>query len=239
MTPTLSLLHATRWRPEKAIACMKLWMSRADKPGDIEYIIAYERDDVASDVAFEKALEGATDITFGSVAAIRGDFGGSAPAWNAAFSASSGSLLVQVSDDFEPPENFDTALLNRLPPMWEKERLVIAVADGIRRDNLMTMAICTRAYANWKGEFLHPKYLGLFSDDDFTFRSFKHQSEGNCRVIPSKDLLFLHRHHCVNPDVPNDDTYEWQSRTEAYVHGKKLFLERNPHAYGTEAKLWM
>jgi hypothetical protein len=57
-------------------------------------------------------------------------------------------------------------------------------------------------------------------------------------VIEARDLLFKHDHHCIRNEEP-DETYRWQSRPEAYEQGKKLFLERNPHAHGKEAKLWM
>jgi hypothetical protein len=239
-TPTVSLLHATKGRPEKCIAAMKLWAERATNPGAIEYIIAYERDDVATEDHLDEVLSSEELPWFsGGALAIRGAFGGSAPAWNAAHKAASGALLVQVSDDSEPPQDWDAALLNRLSPQWEQERIVIAVSDGLRRDNLMTVAICTAAYAKWKGEFLHPGFQSMYSDDDFSFRAFKHQNEGECRVIPAKELVFLHRHHCANPDVPEDDTYRWQNRPEAYAAGRALFIERNPHAYGKDAKLWL
>ena len=238
-TPTIACLHATRGRPEKALATMRLWAERATNPGDIEYVLAYERDDTATEAHLDRMLPGSKMPWFdGEVVVIRGAFGGSAPAWNSAYSASSGSLLVQVSDDFVPPQDWDTALLNRLPSMWETENFVIAVNDGLRRDKLMTMFICTRAYAEQKNEFLHPGYFGLFSDDDVTFTAYKDQSNGNCRVIEARDLLFKHEHHCIGNQEP-DETYRWQSRPEAYAHGKKLFCERHPHAYGKEARLWL
>jgi hypothetical protein len=79
----------------------------------------------------------------------------------------------------------------------------------------------------------------MFSDDDATFRAYKDQSEGKCRVIEARDLIFTHRYHCAYPEVPEDETYRFQNRPESYEAGKKLFLERNPHAYGKEARLWM
>lgn len=237
--PIFSLLHATRGRPAKALATMRLWAERAYTPALIEYVIAYEKSDSETDVALEAYLPTA-DMPWkdGGVLAIRGDFGGSARAWDAAHKASSGNLLIQVSDDLLCPEHWDTALLNRLPPQWEEEKIVIAVNDGLRRDKLMTSAICTAAYAKWKGEFLHAGYFSMFSDDDFTFNSYFDQSKGNCRVIEARDLLFEHQHHCKTNAEP-DATYLWTGRPEAYETGKKLFVERNPTAYNKHAKLWI
>lgn len=218
---------------------MRLWASRATNPREVEYVLAYERDDTATGAHLDAILPTAEMPWFeGGVVVIRGAFGGSAPAWNSAYKASTGNLLVQVSDDFECPQDWDTALLGRLPPLWERENIVIAVSDGLRRDKLMTMFICTRAYADQKGEFICPLFQSMFSDDDVTFTAYKDQSNGNCRIIEARDLLFRHDHHCIDNREP-DATYCWQNRPEAYAAGRKLFMERHPHAYGKEAKLWL
>jgi hypothetical protein len=239
MTPVISLLHATKGRPEKAIATMRLWAERAHDPASIEYVIAHEKADTATADALDAFLPSAEMPWFeGGVVVIRGDFGGSAPAWDAAARVASGSLYIQVSDDFEPPQDWDLALLGRLPTGWEQEPLVVAVSDGLRRDRLLTMAICTVEYAGQKCEFLHAGYQSMFSDNEFTYRAYKDQDMGICRVIEARDLLFEHQHHCKT-GAPEDATYAWQNRPEAYEAGRKLFNERNPHAYGKDAKLWL
>ncbi len=239
--PICSLLHATRGRPEKALRTMQLWAERATNPEQVEYVLAWEKSDEATTIHFDAVIP-TLNLPWigGSVMAIRGDFNGSAPAWDAAARASMGELLIQVSDDFDdPPQDWDMALLGRLPTGWEQESHVIAVNDGLRRDKLMTMFICTRWYAEQKGEFLHKGYQSMFSDNDATYLAYRDQSNGNCRVHEARDLLFKHNHHCANPDVPEDDTYRFQNRPEAYASGLKLFNERNPHAYGRDAKLWL
>lgn len=239
-TPTCSLLHATRGRPEKCIATMRLWAERAANPGAIEYIISYEKDDTATEAHLDAILPSAEMPWFdGGVVAIRGNFGGSAPAWDAAYRASSGALLVQVSDDFECPADWDIALLNRLPAQWEQEKIVVAVSDALRRDRLQTMAVCTRAYADYRGEFMHKGYQSMFADNEYTARAYIGASNGECSVIEARDLVFTHRHHCAHPEVPDDDTYRHQNSKEAYEKGRELFNQRNPRAYGQLAHLWM
>lgn len=236
MPPTFSLLHATRGRPAKAVECMRMWHERCSGlRTDVEYIFACDNDDSTVHYLMDM-LSGSTGF---SCKVICGDHHGSAPAWDAAYRASTGRILVQVSDDMEPPVAWNDHLFLRLPPMWENEPLVIAVSDGLRRDRLMTLAICTRAYADWKGEFLHAGYQSMLSDDDLTFRAYRDQQAGNCRVIEARNLVFTHRHHCAYPEVPEDDTYRHQNRPEAYRAGMKLFNERNPHAHGKEAKIWL
>lgn len=238
-TPTIALLHATKGRPEKALATMRLWAERAYTPALVEYVLAWEKSDEASTKYFDEKLPIAEmSWSEGGVVAIRGEFGGSAPAWDAACRVSSGSLLIQISDDLLCPEHWDAALLNRLSPGWEQENIVIAINDGLRRDRLMCHAICTATYAAFKGEFLHAGYQSMYSDSDFTITAYRDQDRGQCKVIEARDLLFEHDHHC-RTNTPPDQTYEWTNRPEAYAHGKKLFCERHPHAYGKEAKLWL
>ncbi len=238
--PLISLLHATRGRPEKAIATMRLWAERATNPAEIEYIIAYEIDDKSTADHLDAILPTAEMPWFeGGVIVVRGAFGGSAPAWDAAYKSSSGRLLVQVSDDFECPQDWDTALLNRLPLGWEGEKIVVAVSDGLRRDKLQTMAVCTAEYADYRGEFMHSGYLSMYADNEFTARAYIGAHNGECRVIEARDLIFTHKHHCANPDVPEDDTYRWQNRKEAYDKGRELFEQRNPRVYGQLAHLWL
>ena len=238
--PVISCLHATKGRPEKALATMSLWAERATNPEQIEYVLAWERSDEASTAHFDAVIP-TLQVPWigGSVMAIRGAFNGSAPAWNAAYQASMGLFLIQVSDDLECPQDWDLALLGRLPTGWETENHVIAVSDGLRRDRLMCHAMCTRAYADQKGEFLHPGYRGVFSDDEYSYIARRDAANGNCNIIEARDLLFLHRHHCANPEVPEDQTYRDQNSKEAYDAGRKLFIKRNPHAHGRDAKLWM
>lgn len=239
-TPVISLLHASKGRATKALQTMRLWAERCTRPEDVQYVFALESTDAETDAMLERELPVANLPWWneGDVVAVRGNFGGSAPAWNAACKVSGGALLLQISDDLVCPQDWDTALLNRLPEQWETTPLVIAVNDGLRRDKLMTGAICTRMYADWKGEFLHPGFMSMYSDDDFTFRAYRDQQDGNCRVIEARDLLFEHQHHCKTNAEP-DATYLWTGRKEAYEHGKKLFLERNPMAYNRDARLWL
>jgi hypothetical protein len=46
--PKITLLHATRNRPQKAWECREKWMALASEPDHIEYIMAVDSDDKAS-----------------------------------------------------------------------------------------------------------------------------------------------------------------------------------------------
>lgn len=222
--PTISLLHSTKGRPAKALATMRLWAERAYTPALVEYVLAWEKNDEASTKHFDEMLPTA-DMPWseGGVVAIRGDFQGSCPAWNAAYSVSSGSLIIQVSDDMEPIEHYDTALLNRLPQGWEEQPHVIATADSNRKDRLLTTFIATRAFCESEGCFLFPGFKSVWSDGDATYRAYKRKC-----VIEARDIAFTHKHPFFDRSVAMDATYAAQNEPVRYADGERLFTERHP-----------
>jgi len=217
-----SLLHATWHRPEKAVAAMRLWLARAINPEAIEYLVAVNDDDEATAKAFldEKAI------------VVNRPYRGSAPAWNDAARYSSGDLLVQVSDDFDPPCNWDVSLLEAIERgtqgNWLEKPMVVAVSDGYRTDSLLCMFICNREYYELEGYFLHPSFRSVFSDDHATFRALKRARDGEAILVNARHLVFKHEHHYHNPDIPMDETYKRQNSDEAYRSGVLLFESLNP-----------
>lgn len=235
--PLISLIHATRGRPAKAVECMKLWQRMARWPAQVEYVFVCDNDDGPTKAAIVATLDGMTfQWQFVTRHALEKS-PGSAPAWAEGYKYSRGDLLIQVSDDFEPPKDWDHLLFGRLPEDWQEGRYVVAVNDGYRKDRLMTMFICTRAYAEMQGEFICPLYAGPFSDDDVTYRAYANQRDGKCQVIEARDLTFAHHHHAADPRVPKDATYERQNRPQAYALGEELFKARNPDAM-RDQQLW-
>jgi hypothetical protein len=215
----ISLLHATYKRPEKALECYRAWRARAIDVSGLEYIFAVN----ATDGDTLEALHVANYP--GNL--VIGDFKGSAPAWNQAARLSSGEWLVQVSDDFVPPDGWDEWLRGRT----NECPTVVAVADGFRKDSLITMAICNRAYYELEGYFLHPMYRSVFSDDHFTYRALKRAKIGTALLLDCRDVVFRHEHHYHVPDqVPMDETYARQNAPEAYAEGAKIFAAMNPEA---------
>ena len=225
MSVTISLLHASYNRPEKAVKTAMLWLDRAVMRGKVEYILAVNKDDTATKSAF--IMAGLGDKV------VSGPFKGSAPAWNAAAQESTGSILVQVSDDFVPPPGWDALLYAEMeiasPWDWDKQPIVMTVSDGHRKDGLLCMAICTRAYYNLDGYFLHPSFISVFSDDHFTYRALKREREGTARIVRAEHLVFEHQHPYNEPEKYQlDATYAHQNRPEAYAVGERLFNELNP-----------
>jgi hypothetical protein len=224
-TPLFSLLHATR-RPEKAVAAMHLWLSRAGISSGIEYIFAADK--AAGGIGpIIKAIGAQPGLPISFVECETEE---SVAAWNAAYARSTGMVLVQVSDDFEPPENWANLLAREIADnvMAWRVPTVIAVSDGFRKDRLLTMAICTRAYCELAGGFLPAEYASVFSDGEFTLRAYQRQKIGVAKVIEARHLMFRHRHHWADASVPWDKVYEQQNSAQRYHDGAEMFRSRNP-----------
>ncbi len=244
MTPTFSLLHASYGRPEKAIAAMQSALSRAAFPKNVEYIFALNGDD-PTERALTDALRSEPWIEkIAHFLAFRGDFAGSAPAWDAAAKMSTGSVLIQMQDDLELPIDWDTSLHDAMCRNYAvnysgmRAPFFIAVSDGYRKDALCCTAIMSRAYYAQKGEFLHAGYQSVFSDDEVTYRALRDTRDGNCVFVDARHLVFRHRHHYHDKEVPMDSTYERENSAEAYRLGQALFTQRNPMVVSDGLKTW-
>ena len=238
-TPTWSILHATYGRPQKAVAAMRMWFERAARPDEVEYIFAVNE--------VEQPIISAVMASYGRVSYVLGDYAGSAPAWDAAAKASTGLVLIQASDDVEPPEAWDRLLAGAMAehdedeergPYLSGEPQVVAVSDGYRKDALQTIAICNRARYEQVGEFIHAGYRSVFSDDDFTIRAIADSADGKCTLIDARNLTFTHRHHYHDKSVPWDPVYARGNSTEAYAQGQALFMKRNSHLVARGLKTW-
>lgn len=220
--PEIALLHATRGREQKAVHARSVWLESAIRADYIEHIYALDADDEAG----RKAL--------GQFRQVASDSPNCVGAWNAAARAARAPILVQVSDDFTPPVGWDVAIMEEIARAGKSpaDPLVVAVSDGHRTDDLLCMAICTRArYRQQGGELFAREYEGVFSDNEFSYRAFK-----DGIVIDARSRLrFTHAHPFFDKSVPVDETYAKQNSMERYRNGRKTFLLRNPEP---EAAIW-
>ena len=124
-----------------------------------------------------------------------------------------------------PPVGWDRKLLETVRDRdLQKEPLVIAVADGHRHDDLLCMAILSRArYEQQGGEVFHAGYESVFSDNEFSHRAFK----DGVVVDARKTITFEHQHPAFGKGAM-DATYKHNNSQERYASGEKLYRERNP-----------
>ncbi len=203
--PTITLLHATRGRPQKAVLTRKIWYDMADQPERIEHVFAFDADD----------RESSCLRRFHHIELRPG--GGCVAAWNNAAMMANANVLVQLSDDWLPCANWDRLIMERLGNVEEPK--VLAISDGLRNDQLMCMAICTRAYILQDWYLFNPSFTGVYSDNDFSERAY-----ARGQVIEAKDIMFEHQHPFANKEKW-DRTYIEQNAPERFAEGQRI-LER-------------
>lgn len=200
----ISLLHATRGRPAKAWRCRMDWLRAANNPDAIEHIFAIDVDDAASFM----------------LATTRHVFaphnGGPIGGWNAAARASSGSILLQLSDDWEPFQGWDDAILDAIGDT--SKPAVLAVNDGHRTDDLLCMAILTRARYKQQGYLFHPEFFSMFSDNWFSRQAF---ADGV--VIDARDRITFEHCHPVHGKGQWDETYQRSNDSYHYKTGEGIY----------------
>jgi hypothetical protein len=241
MNPLFSVLHATMGRPVKAIEAMKLWRN-AEHPGLVEYSFCTTAGDptfydLAHSLRNQQMLS-----TFHRIHFMECVRPGSAPAWDFAAASCRGDLLIQSQDDLEPPEHWDTLLIDEIKRQvgehWRNIPLFVAESDGYRKDELCCTAIMNRKRFEQCGHFIPPEYLSVYSDYEVTYRAKRDARDGKCMFVDARQIVFRHRHHYHDKTVPMDQTYEWENSAHAYNFGHGLFHQRNPEAIRDGLRTW-
>lgn len=208
----ITLLHATRNTPWRALATKRAWIERATDPENVEHIFGIQADDNESRLAF-----GDYKI---ALSVPPPDWASSSVAnWNAAAASSDGDILVVIADDLTPPQGWDEKLQN-LPDgdkIW-----ACYVPDTLRKDGLMCHPVLSRALYNKRGYVFHPDYYGVFCDNDFSVRT---QLESTILQIPGLEW----RHdHPMNGTRSTDAIVDLQNSEPAYRYGAQTFWKHWP-----------
>ena len=203
--PRIALVHATRGRPQQAAIARKIWLDLAERPDQVEHIFCLDGDDEDSDVLKR----------FHTVVAPPG--GGCVRAWNYGTISTMAPVVVQLSDDWIPIPQWDKLLLDRIGDPTKPS--VLAISDGHRKDNLLCMAICTRAYLMQDYFMFHPWFTGVYSDNWFTDVAYRRG-----QVIEAKDIVFVHNHPAFGT-AKVDQTYMLQNSPGRYQDGLETYEE--------------
>jgi tetratricopeptide (TPR) repeat protein len=208
--PRISLLHATRGRWAQAIQAMNLWMSRAENPLAVEHIFAIDADDEETQEKLRRFR-----------CTISAEGGYSVQAWNVAALTSTGDILVQLADDFEPPAGWDRLIVDALGGDIFAPK-VLRVSDGNRTDGLLTCAIVTRRWYEQHGLF-YGEYRNVYSDNDLTATATKAGA-----IIEAPQIVIRHHHPFFNDKVKMDATYERGNDPAEYARAKAIYAKRHP-----------
>jgi hypothetical protein len=210
--PTITLVHATRGRSTKAVGCRESWLNTAANPWNVEHVFAVDSDDKES-VQMAKQF-----------VSVRSEKRSCVAAWNLAAKAARGDLIVQLSDDWAPTQGWDLRLLEEVKGRdLKREPIVIAVNDGHRKDNLLCMAILSRARLEAQGDLFFDGYESVFSDNEFSIRAFADDV-----VVDARSRITFEHLHPAFGKAPMDKTYDHNNSTARYESGKALFEARNP-----------
>ena len=221
--PQFSIIHATLDRPEQALAIREMWLSRASRPENVEYVFgvhAFDKKSVKMMAGFKHTV---TDQK--------------GPGWNydTAAGISTGRIIIQAQDDCYPPQGWDDSLSLLIEDTTKPA--FIAVNDGHRTDRLSVNTIMTRSYMKRKAKrdpgengFFHRGYATIYADTENSFRAIQDGIAGECQYIDAQDFVLYHDHPAFNPSVPWDKTYEWENSPENYKSGAALFAKRNPES---------
>jgi hypothetical protein len=210
----LTLLHATRGTPGRALEARQIWLDRATNPERVEHIFGIQADDQAS-------LDWFGDERFGTAISVPPpEWASSSVAnWNTAAALSAGEILIVIADDLTPPQGWDEQV-EKLPA-GDKE-WACYVPDTVRSDGLMCHPILSRALYNTRGYVFHPDYFGVYCDNDFTVRT-----QLECTILQVKGLGWNHDHPS-NGTRQEDHIVRHQNSEAAYNYGANKFAEMWP-----------
>jgi cephalosporin hydroxylase len=227
--PIISLIHATRGRARQASIARKVWLDLAEHPEAIEHIFVIDADDKAS----------APLQRMHHLVVVPG--GGCVNAWNSGALIAAGDVLIQMSDDWMPLPRWDALILERLQIADCKSQIlprVLAISDGHRKDDLLCMAIMTKAYFLQDYFMFHPRFTGVYSDNWFTREAYRRG-----QVIEARDLVFTHNHPIFESKIENqkskmDETYAIQNAPERYKEGEAIYKQLEEETDWSQVPGW-
>jgi hypothetical protein len=210
----ITIIHASRGRPEQAYYTSREWITSAAKPGRIQYVLCIDRSDQQRERYEELFMytRGIDMVCLDNTSAIQ--------AFNRGAKHSSGNLLIALSDDFNtPPFHWDEALLSQLN---RQEDYVVKTSDTLQ-PWIITLPIMDRKYYERFGYIYYPEYKHMFCDTELT-----HVGDLLNRKI-TLPITFPHNHYATGRtqrdaiNIKNDATWN---------QGEALYLSRMEKDFG-------
>jgi len=206
----ISLLHPSRGRPVKALATAKKWISQAGV--ELEHVFSLDESDPThnSYQQIDKLLVNPNDCVV--------------QATNHAAAASTGDVLIYLSDDFDCFPNWGR-VITEICSRYTGEYMV-KVDDGLQQfeNTVLTIPIMSRKLYERLGYFFHPDYKSMWVDVDLYYtcaRMRPRDSEGQILKF-HKEIRFQHNHYS-NGKTKKDETY---TRSDGFWNQGKEVLAR-------------
>lgn len=179
------------------------WFRLASDPDSIEHIFGIDANDPES-----------VPLMVARAVVVNGS-GGPVAAWNECAKLSRGAVMVQLSDDFAAFPGWDKAILSAIGDITIPA--VLAVSDGHRTDDLLCMAILTRARHDQQGYLFHPEFFSMFSDNWFTECAHR-----DGVLIDARDRITFEHMHPAFGKGEDDATYARSNDSYQYHTGEGI-----------------
>lgn len=238
-----SLLHPSA-RPEKWREIYDEWLSLADEPNQVQYVLVGDQR-----WGFDKYNPGLSLRDQDHYLNLFPNRRCYVEAVNLAARYSQGRTIIVTADDQHPCQGWDTAL-NRVIRDWKVDngfkevildvqqgrlsqeleyliRVSTGTPDEVKR-NITVMPVVSRSRYHRLGYIFYPGYESMYADNDLSEHA---QLDGV--MIEAGDVLpeFPHRHPFFT-DAAMDEQYAAQNRKEAYVTGQNILNVRRATKFG-------
>jgi hypothetical protein len=250
---TFSIIHPSI-RPKKWREIYDAWIAAAERPEDVEYILA-----AGSGWNFDEDALMLWNVLRGKDNTYRFTDGNYVESVNKAAHNCTGDVLVVIADDIWPVKGWDRLFEESLfgtslhsdfivggnDAAEEKRRkemrgqiesgnyfrpkeFAIWVNNGWNEQGrgIMAMPVLSKSRFERLGYVYFPGYESMWADNDLAHHVMLDAKKGLCSLIKLAEPVFEHKHPSFDGSVPVDDQYRKQNRAEAYSLGQRLFHKR-------------
>lgn len=220
----ISLLHASRQRPQIAFNCFKEWITNSSYSEQIQYILGLDDDDPTVNEYIKLFVPPDKPCQFIMNCSNSRNV---VQALNNAVKCidDKTEIIMSVSDDQGCFKGWDDAILKCFKDVDNfKDPKFLGVSDGMRSyGNVLVYYISNRAYYNKFKYILYPEYDGVFADSEMTAVARK------VGIINAPYLKFQHKHYTLGL-TPFDKIYaknDGNYNKKSWESNKKIYEERS------------
>lgn len=218
----ISIIHPSRGRAAMSLRTITKWFEMSSMDAQVELLVSIDSDE--PERSFYEAYPNL--IVNNNRSAI--------DAINNAAKVAKGDILMVVSDDTEPIQNWDSFIEDHAK---NDSDWILKTQDGIQ-NYIITMPVMDRAYYNRTGYIYHPDFQHLFCD---TYMTCVADITG--RKITS-NIMFKHNHYSVNGEAPDDlhkrNDATWKQGQETFIRLMRQFTpEERSRIKDPSMKNWL
>lgn len=202
------------------------WLSHADRPDDVQYVLVTDPRWGFEEAGDIKGLRVQDDCISNLGRRCYVD------AVNTGALQATGDVVIVIADDQYPCEHWDT-LLDEF--IWQAGKIpdkgcVIHVRNGTPMDErkMLPLPIITRNRIDRLGYIFHPGYESMYADNDL----YEHAAHDGVLIDARHLPIFPHRHPIYDATVKMDPQYEAQNRLYAYQLGETMLNFRRKTGFG-------